>query len=361
MGHHPPRGISPERGFPDGPAVQAGRIRREAVEDLSATLGSLFQLEVTQLEGGPFRCEIEFLAAGHSLIYREAYPRKTHIEGALLGDRFGLALPLPKSSGLFRGNAIGTGETPTAVGGEAFHYVMERDFRHIVVLLDRDRLRTAAVQAGLADSALRFFRHGTQHEVLRPAAAPLAALRQNLSLLLDRAGENAPLPSVDAVEGLAIDGVLLCLDQSNPGPTRSAAAALIRRAVEVVDASPNIPRIYELSAALRVSPRTLQFAFRAHTGIGPHAFFELRRLNRARRRLLAEDPLQTGVTSVAVNLGFTELGRFAGRYRRLFGETPAMSLRRTARNPEPLPPVGHCPSGCGKRGNGPDSAAFSQL
>jgi AraC family ethanolamine operon transcriptional activator len=37
------------------------------------------------------------------------------------------------------------------------------------------------------------------------------------------------------------------------------------------------------------------------------------------------------VTSIASSLGFTELGRFAVRYRNLFGETPSQTLQRPTR------------------------------
>jgi AraC family ethanolamine operon transcriptional activator len=44
---------------------------------------------------------------------------------------------------------------------------------------------------------------------------------------------------------------------------------------------------------------------------------------------LAEgDRARDTVTNVALELGFTELGRFAGKYQALFGEKPSQTLRR---------------------------------
>ena len=39
-------------------------------------------------------------------------------------------------------------------------------------------------------------------------------------------------------------------------------------------------------------------------------------------------------TEVAAQWGFTELGRFAGYYKHLFGESPSMTLKRRKASPE---------------------------
>jgi adenylate cyclase len=56
------------------------------------------------------------------------------------------------------------------------------------------------------------------------------------------------------------------------------------------------------------------------------------RLVRARQELLRAGRHAT-VTDIALANGFSQLGRFAGQYRRLFGELPSATLRRTARPP----------------------------
>ena len=79
---------------------------------------------------------------------------------------------------------------------------------------------------------------------------------------------------------------------------------------------------------MRVSHSTLEAAFKSVTRLTPQVFLRLRRLNRARAALLSADPLRERVTDVATQMGFTELGRFAVRYRELFGESPSETLRR---------------------------------
>jgi AraC-like DNA-binding protein len=64
------------------------------------------------------------------------------------------------------------------------------------------------------------------------------------------------------------------------------------------------------------------------TGVTPHAFLLRHRLNKARSALLSKDADLVRVTDVALELGFSELGRFAVRYRQMFGESPSETLRR---------------------------------
>ncbi len=65
----------------------------------------------------------------------------------------------------------------------------------------------------------------------------------------------------------------------------------------------------------------------------PGRFLKLLRLNRVRRDLIRESCAERSVTSLAITHGFTELGRFAGEYRALFGELPSETLQRPRLSP----------------------------
>src|SRR6516225_4899166 len=62
-------------------------------------------------------------------------------------------------------------------------------------------------------------------------------------------------------------------------------------------------------------------------GMSPTEYGLLRRLKEVRRVLRDADPDMVNVADVAYRFGFTQLGRFAGRYRAIFGETPSTTLR----------------------------------
>jgi AraC family ethanolamine operon transcriptional activator len=77
-----------------------------------------------------------------------------------------------------------------------------------------------------------------------------------------------------------------------------------------------------------IQRRTLLRAFRSICGTTPSRYLRAVRLEMARQALLSPHTDATTVTQVAMRFGFRELGRFAGNYRAIFGESPSMTLRR---------------------------------
>jgi AraC-like DNA-binding protein len=111
-------------------------------------------------------------------------------------------------------------------------------------------------------------------------------------------------------------------------PTRAGDDSL-RRAEEFLAASVSkAVSLAEVAAASGVSVRTLTRGFRERHGIGPIRFLHRRRLEAARRDLLASSPGEARVTDVAHRYCFAHTGRFAIAYRRTFGESPSETLRR---------------------------------
>jgi AraC-like DNA-binding protein len=79
-----------------------------------------------------------------------------------------------------------------------------------------------------------------------------------------------------------------------------------------------------------VSQSSLHLAFYSVCGEPPLAYFHKRRLMRARSALLNSAPERSAVKRAALDVGFTELGRFSVEYRRLFGESPSVTLNRSS-------------------------------
>jgi AraC family ethanolamine operon transcriptional activator len=63
-------------------------------------------------------------------------------------------------------------------------------------------------------------------------------------------------------------------------------------------------------------------------GVSPKQHIIRERLQAARTALSVAQPGTTTVTDIAMSYGCFELGRFARRYRRTFGEAPSRTLRR---------------------------------
>lgn len=110
---------------------------------------------------------------------------------------------------------------------------------------------------------------------------------------------------------------------------RARALYVCRLARHFVDASlavDVVPTIVDICAAVGVSERTLQYAFRTYVDMSPLTYLRLCRLNRVRVQLRAADPKTTTVTAVAMGFSFLHLGRFALDYKRLFDESPSVTL-----------------------------------
>jgi transcriptional regulator GlxA family with amidase domain len=86
----------------------------------------------------------------------------------------------------------------------------------------------------------------------------------------------------------------------------------------------SVPR---LASALGLTSRTLYRVARRDLGVSPMSLLRRARLVRARAELDARLP-GTTVTRVALDCGFTHLGRFSQEYVREFGERPSETLQR---------------------------------
>lgn len=84
--------------------------------------------------------------------------------------------------------------------------------------------------------------------------------------------------------------------------------------------------IDDLATAADVSERTLRTLFIEFYGVPPREYLLTHRLHRVREALRKAEPDETTVTAVAAGFGFWHFGRFAGAYRRKFGESPSTTL-----------------------------------
>lgn len=112
-------------------------------------------------------------------------------------------------------------------------------------------------------------------------------------------------------------------------PTQRRRYAIVEKFRAIMDTNRDQPlHMPEVCLAIGVAERTLRLCCQEVLGMGPKQYLMARRLRQARRALHEARPDETTVTSIAMSLGFWQLGRFAGVYRQAFGETPQQTLRR---------------------------------
>jgi AraC-like DNA-binding protein len=109
---------------------------------------------------------------------------------------------------------------------------------------------------------------------------------------------------------------------------------VVQRASQFLrDRSAEGVRIGEVSRAVGVSERTLRNAFHEEHGLSPKQY-ELRQRLQAARQALCDVTTANTVTDVASRHGFFELGRFASRYKHMYGESPSETLKARRRQVE---------------------------
>ncbi|GGX84412.1 AraC family transcriptional regulator [Streptomyces minutiscleroticus] len=115
-----------------------------------------------------------------------------------------------------------------------------------------------------------------------------------------------------------------------PSDRSDATPPLLRRAVAYIESHPDADiGVADIAAAVHVSPRALQYAFRRHLDTTPVAYLRQVRLDHAHQDLRRADPSDGDtVASIALRWGFLHQGRFARLYRDAYGTSPGHTLRQ---------------------------------
>jgi AraC-like DNA-binding protein len=170
--------------------------------------------------------------------------------------------------------------------------------------------------------------------IVKPQAASLARLKKLHAVVIGAVEGNTGIlerpETANALEQSLIETAVDCLAGSGgqvETPAQYRHAVVMRRFRELIEANAERPLyLPEVCSHLAVSHRALSYCCQEHLGMAPKRYFLLRRMWLARRALREACP-GTSVTEIAMRYGFWEFGRFAVRYRKMFGETPSATLR----------------------------------
>jgi AraC-like DNA-binding protein len=119
---------------------------------------------------------------------------------------------------------------------------------------------------------------------------------------------------------------------THPHDRAMSAPATLRRALAFIEEHAHEPvSLREIAAATHVTARTLQLTFRQRLGTTPTEYLRRIRLDRAHHDLLTGEPTTgANVTAIALRWGFHHAGRFAARYRQVYGRSPRETLYSAA-------------------------------
>lgn len=286
---------------------------------------------ITPLSRGPYGQKNTVLATERLVLYRETISSRARIQGLTPPGMFGVAVPLRVGTNTYWwGEALHETGLPAAMPG-GFHAEISPGQQHLIVLIELGHFRDSVPE----DLRVAIERATCRH--LLPAThSAVARLGAVLNALLDGAQANPQaLHHPNAVRAMEQD-LLAAFRRSLtlPIPTPKCVGRAVRqrglqRAVEYLRATdPGSVTVADLCSAACVTERTLQYAFRETFGLSPLGFLHLRRYHATRRDLLAADSHTATVRAIAQHNGFYQMGRFAVRYKSLFGESPAITLNR---------------------------------
>jgi len=134
-----------------------------------------------------------------------------------------------------------------------------------------------------------------------------------------------------AIEQDLLHALVNCLTSSDAheysAPKRHHMEIIARFEDVVATHSEWQPQIPELCSTIGVTERTLRACCTEFLAMSPNRYIRLKHLNMVRAALRRVDSSKATVGDLARSYGFSELGRFAGLYRTVFGETPSTTLR----------------------------------
>ena len=309
----------------------AGQVQTLDPAEDNQVLGLLYEYETVQLNQGAFSRRVQFAGTERSALYLEEYGARSHNLGALRGDRLAFCLPITETDSRWWGRSISHGVMPISHSGKTIHATFDAGQRHIVIILDRQWC-LEELSKGVMGQVLNITNIFNPQNSSFLEIHPLQVQRwsQRLCRLLTRAvswPEKAPKQQFESELLTAVRSLLEPAEVSQLIESRSKQ--VVEMALTYADAFQAQPvTVSNLCANVNASRRTLEVAFQAIVGKSPLQFLTQRRLCRAYADLKYTKDESIRVTDIAFAHGFTELGRFANRYQKIFGELPSETLRQ---------------------------------
>jgi AraC-like DNA-binding protein len=291
------------------------------------------QIESVIVPRGKFGARLTWAELHHLQVLRceDDGPRVAYVQLAP-GLSF---VAFPGGSGalpVWRGREMQAGDIMFHSRGERLHQSTPGPSVWNVIAMDPPQLE----RYGRVLSGGRFS-WPTEGRVLQPALRLAARLRRLHAQICRLAETNPKALShsevARALEQGLIQALVACLTtasaQTEGYADRRHARIMIRFEEVLAEHPGRTLRMPELCELILVSDRTVRSCCAEFLGMSPARYVLLRRLKEVRRALRDADPDMVKVGEVARRFGFTELGRFAGQYRAIFGETPSTTLQRT--------------------------------
>ncbi len=312
-------------------ATPAGSFQSLTTHDPSEYEEALspWELMCRPVSRGRFQHVLDMFSSPSLLVYRESYSLGVRLRGLTPAGMLGFGFPVaPQATATYWGR-LHTGRSAPATVPGTLEAMVEPGHQQIVAFLNIGTLREALPE----ESVGRLMMMAERHSIEGPekTLTCLSILIERTLARLRRSPDLASSPGFEAalfakiVAGL--EGIAVAHEPLAGRHGHTGAESGFRRAVELLRETTSMQvSTRELARAVGISQRSLQYKFREHLGISPQRFQRMRRMHAVRRALMKTKSNETLITRIAIDHGYTELGRFSGEYKATFGELPSQTL-----------------------------------
>jgi AraC family ethanolamine operon transcriptional activator len=325
------------------PRARAGMVGEIVADDICVyeQISAPWEILATPRDRKPFGHRKTYLITPSVILYRESFNSCIRVQGLTPPGMLGFSIPLRLGARSTYWNTPPDGASLPASMPGALDSVLDAGQAHIIVLVS-----LGFVRAVLPDDFAASLENALRGRSLPAAPDAIEEMGRWLLGVLETARQRPEAfqrpASVRAYEEellARLRGMARLEVRNAPRPAPSCRERGLARAIEFLRANdPATLTVPQLCNAANVSQRSLEYAFREAFGLTPIGYLRLRRFHRARHALLAARQEDACVADTAHQAGFFELGRFAGTYRGLFGESPSATLGRRAPEARGFPP-----------------------
>ncbi|WP_152224300.1 helix-turn-helix domain-containing protein [Pseudomonas sp. SCB32] len=290
--------------------------------------------EYVQLSEGTFSGGLQDLSLGPVQIFRETMDKAVDQRGLPWRNSFAIGVPIAiAGDGYWCGDKLEQDSVFFLKPNSELKFRTPERSDIYVAVIDMELLSSYAESVEEMDAARITTLSGTSsasHQLC-------SSIRTNLSHLFDGLAANPTALDSELIRQELLSETMhtLCaglshLSNMTPhSPGQFVHRHIVEKSREyILSRQSQPPSVLEICNELRISRRTLHYAFQKVLGVNPVSYLRYVRLHGARQMLLLSPPGKLLISEIAARWGFYHSGMFCTYYKLLFGETPSATIAR---------------------------------
>ena len=307
-------------------SVNPGVITRgfraiEALNEFHAVNG--WDADYRQIEPGPLTVELASLKLGHIELFRARMNRRLESSTTSIKSAYSLITALSDSPLHIDGTIVGRQDLLLVPPNTQLDIVTTAGAHAFTIHVPADRIGDYGTAFGDVNS-LSDIVHMSLHST---PSVNVDVLRRMVFAVFNNPGNAEIHGNMHWTLMTALTDMLKGRASTGNGDDvygRLAKRRIILCAKKYVRWHlPDEIRVTDLCEFSGVSQSTLERAFRRELDISPQHYIVATRLHEVRRKLVGAETEPVSIAEIALNCGFTHMGRFSRQYRDQFGRLPS--------------------------------------